>query len=63
MLYDFRVEWSAFREYVVVERILFLRLAETIVDQSFMVGEDELGTDGFEAVLAFVGTMVKAKVG
>jgi hypothetical protein len=42
MYYDYLIKWEAFKGYRVVEKNLFLQLRESI-DQSFMIGEVEIG--------------------
>jgi hypothetical protein len=54
MYYDYLIKWEAFKGYRVVERNLFLQLRESI-DQSFMIGEAEIGEQPFAEVVEFVG--------
>jgi hypothetical protein len=54
MRYDYSIKWEAFTGYRVVEKNLFLQLRESI-DQSFMIGEVEIGEQPFDEVVEFVG--------
>lgn len=58
MYYDYRIVWEAFYGYKVVEGNLFLQAKEG-VDQSFIIGEVEIGEEPFAEVLAFVGDRLK----
>ena len=58
MYYDYLIKWEAFKGYRVVERNLFLQLRETI-DQSFIIGEVEIGQQPYAEVIAFVGERLK----
>jgi hypothetical protein len=53
MLYDYSIKWEAFKGYKVIEENLFLQFTESI-DQSFMIGEVEIGQQQFAEVIAFV---------
>jgi hypothetical protein len=58
MYYDYLIKWEAFKGYRVVEKNLFLQLKESI-DQSFMIGEVEIGEQPFAEVTAFVNERLK----
>jgi hypothetical protein len=58
MYYDQSVNWAAFRGYQVIGKNLFLSLAES-VDQSYIIGEEEIGVHEFSIVLAFVDGKIK----
>jgi hypothetical protein len=58
MYYDYLIKWEAFKGYRVVERNLFLQLRESI-DQSFIIGEVEIGQQPYAEVIAFVGERLK----
>jgi hypothetical protein len=58
MYYDYLIKWEAFKGYRVVERNLFLQLRESI-DQSFIIGEVEIGEQPFDEVVEFVGERLK----
>jgi hypothetical protein len=57
MYYDFSIKWAAFKGYKIVEKNLFLQLAETI-DQFYIIGEEEVGAAGFNNIIAFVGEKI-----
>lgn len=54
MYYDYSINWAAFSGYKIVERNLFLTLAESN-DQSFIIGEAELNPQDFNRIVTFVG--------
>jgi hypothetical protein len=56
--YDYLIKWEAFKGCRVVERNLFLQLRESI-DQSFIIGEVEIGQQSFAEVVAFVHERLK----
>jgi len=58
MYYDQSIKWAAFRGYQVIGKNLFLSLAESI-DQSYIIGEEEIGVDEFSNVLAFIDEKIK----
>jgi hypothetical protein len=58
MYYDYSIKWEAFKGYRVVEKNLFLQLRESI-DQSFIIGELEIGKQPFSDVVAFVDERLK----
>lgn len=58
LYYDYLIKWEAFNSYRVVERNLFLQLSESI-DQSFIIGEAEIGKQPFAEVVAFVNERLK----
>ena len=58
MYYDYLIKWEAFKGYRVVVRNLFLQLRESI-DQSFLIGEVEIGERPFAEVVTFVNERLK----
>jgi hypothetical protein len=58
MHYDYAIKWEAFTGYRVAERNLFLQLRESI-NESFIIGEIEIGEAPFADALAFVGERLK----
>jgi len=58
MHYDYSIKWEAFKGYQVVDSNLFLQLAEA-VDQSFIIGEGEIGEQPFAEVISFVDGKLK----
>ena len=58
MLYDYSIKWEAFKGYKVIEKNLFLQLTESL-DQSFMIGEIEIGQQQFAEVITFVEGKLK----
>lgn len=57
MYYDFSIKWAAFKGYKIVQKNLFLQLTETI-DQSYIIGEDEVGVQDFNSILAVVSEKI-----
>jgi hypothetical protein len=60
MYFDLRVKWEAFNGYKVEEKNLFLLLGES-VDQSYIIGEVEIGPQAFAELDAFVGRRLEYK--
>jgi hypothetical protein len=58
MYYDYSIKWEAFKGYRILEKNLFLQLRESI-DQSFIIGEVEIGEQPFAEVVAFVNKRLK----
>jgi hypothetical protein len=58
MFYEYKIKWAAFKGFKIVEHNLFLTLAESI-NQSFIIGEDELGVQEFSMVIGFVSKKLK----
>ena len=58
MYYDYLIKWEAFTGYRVVEKNLFLQLRESI-DNTFMIGEVEIGEQPFAEVIDFVSKKLK----
>jgi hypothetical protein len=54
MYYDVRIKWEAFNGYKIEKRNLFLMLGES-VDQSYIIGEVEIGPQAFAELDTFVG--------
>ena len=55
--YDFSIKWAAFKGYKIVEKNLFLQLTESI-DQSFSIGEKEVGVEDFNSIIAAVSKKI-----
>ncbi len=58
MFYDYSIKWEAFKGYKITQKNLFLLLAESI-DQSFIIGEEEIGEQEFAMVVASVSEKIK----
>ena len=58
MHYDYAIKWEAFTGYRVAEKNLFLQLRESI-NESFIIGEIEIGEAPFADVLTFVSERLK----
>lgn len=58
MYYDNSIKWEAFKGYKIIQKNLFLLLAESI-DQSFIIGEEEIGVQEFAMVIASINEKIK----
>ena len=58
MYYDHSIKWEAFKGYKIVQKNLFLLLAESI-DQSYIIGEEEIGAHEFAEVIASIDGKMK----
>jgi hypothetical protein len=58
MYYDFSIKWAAFKGYKMVQKNLFLQLTETI-DQSYIIGENEVGEQEFNSIIAAVSEKIR----
>jgi hypothetical protein len=62
ILYDSKIAWAAFKGYEIAERNLFLKLAESLDERSFiLLGEDEFGTEKFKEVIDFMRSKMGAE--
>ncbi len=51
--YDAKINWEAFKGYRLIDRYLFLDL-EYSNDDSYVIGELEVGKENFEEIIAFL---------
>jgi hypothetical protein len=58
-LFETRIRWAGFTEYKVVERNLLLSSEYSPDCHYIIIGEDEVGTEGFTAIVAFLEGKVK----
>ncbi len=58
MYYDYSIKWEAFKGYKIIKKNLFLLLAESI-DQSFIIGEEEIEAHRFSEVVAWLNARIK----
>lgn len=58
MHFEHSVKWEAFKGYRVLENTLFLQLIDSL-EQSYMIGEREVGHEQFVMMVVFVDKKIK----